>query len=90
MLHFDHNNKPHPILIDYGLSSTLESFRGELYAIYISHVDVLNTHNAPELYLEQLPHPTSDLCNVARMVIEIGNYLNYPVVAQGHFANIYT
>ena len=79
MLYFDDSNKPSPVLIDYGLSSTKKSLKKQLYA---HEINVFNDRNAPELFLDLQPSSTSDLYSLARMIEDIGHDLAFPDVKQ--------
>ena len=82
MLYFDNNNKPSPVLIDYGLSSTKKSLNKELYAKHRHKINIFNDHNAPELFLQLEPSATSDLYSVTRMIEDIGHDLDFAYVKE--------
>ena len=80
MLYFDENNKPSPVLIDFGLSSTKKSLNREIYKQHRLKINIFDNYNAPELFLELKPSATSDVYSVARMIQNIGHHLDFSEV----------
>ena len=80
MLRLEPDNKPRPVLIDFGLASSYNSFDRQLFQSCRDSVDIYNHHNAPETFLQLQPIATSDLYSVARTMELIGQFLKLPVV----------
>ena len=80
MIQYRSDGRPKLVLIDYGL--TTKQITSNYHPMFElpSDCSIYDSHNAPELFFESSPLPTSDLYSVAKLVEFIGHYLQLGAV----------
>ena len=78
LLQFGVNRQPKPVIIDYGLSTTVRSKSSYLPFEISPGIDIYSYHVGPELFSKSHPLPTSDLYSVARMTQILGYHIGEP------------